>query len=217
MNRLILPKEIDFNDEEFKNLFFGEAISQEEISSGPFDGMSEITMFFKWAKNNFHISTAIETGSSHGGTSIFLAKVFHEAYTIEICDQSYERTKENLSQYSNAFPIHGNSSEVFKDLLPKLFGTRVMFYLDAHWNTYWPLLDELEMIGKTHKDNCVIVIDDIKVPSQPQRGYDSYAGNDLSYEYIEQKLKNIFLNYSIHYLLPIGDMGKRAKLAVLPI
>jgi len=91
--------------------------------------------------------------------------------------------------------------------------------LDAHWEQHWPLLDELRQIARTHKDNCIIVIDDFKVSGRSDIPYDFYAidGGHLecSLPYIKKDLDQVFSKYTIHYVIP-KNLEMRAKLLVIP-
>jgi hypothetical protein len=91
----------------------------------------------------------------------------------------------------------------------------ILIYLDAHWEEEWPILDELSIISKTHYNNCVIIIDDIKVPFKNDIPYDTYNNVELTYEYIKNKLSNIYSNYKYTYIVP-KDVRSRAKLVVMP-
>jgi hypothetical protein len=109
----------------------------------------------------------------------------------------------------------GDSVSILHSLLPKLIGKPVLFYLDAHGNGAWPLLGEIAEIGKTHKDNCIIVIDDFKVPGRDDIPYDYYKGNECSYEYIKNQLDEVFTEYAFTYLIP-KRLSSRAKFVALP-
>ena len=52
------------------------------------------------------------------------------------------------------------------------------FYLDAHWQHYWPLRTELKHISDAGV-RCAIVIDDFEVPGQPQFGFDIDGGGEV--------------------------------------
>ena len=52
--------------------------------------------------------------------------------------------------------------------------TRQLFYLDAHWENYLPLREELELIFETYR-NAIVVIDDFNVEDDPGYGFDSYG------------------------------------------
>lgn len=176
---------------------------------------SELIPFFGLLREEYHIEAAVETGTWKGDTTSLFALLFNQVHTIEILDSHYELSVKNLAQFPNVHCHFGSSPETLSKILPSLSSIPTLFYLDAHWNPYWPLLDELEEISKTHKDNCVIVINDIKVPNRPQTPYDTYEDHDCSYEYVKEKLDKIFTEYTIHYLVP-RYMGARAKLVVVP-
>ena len=94
--------------------------------------------------------------------------------------------------------------------------------MDAHGFDYWPLLDEIDEIGKTHKDNCIIVIDDVMVPGRDDIGcdwYPKYPGSSeylsCSHEYAKDKLAGAFTEYHDMYVVP-HNPEMRAKLVVIP-
>ena len=103
----------------------------------------------------------------------------------------------------------GSSVVELEKLLPSLIGKRIFFYLDAHWEKYWPLRDELEEISRTHKDNCVIFIDDVLVPGYAEVNYDLYKGAALSFDYIKDKVEKVFTDYTVHYVIN-GEWSTRA-------
>jgi hypothetical protein len=109
----------------------------------------------------------------------------------------------------------GSSEMVLSELLPTLTDKRILFYLDAHWGKFWPLLDELVEIGKTHRDNCIIVIDDIKVPGRPDILYDAFEGHESSLAYVLDNLNLVFTDYTYHYIIP-KDIRSRAKFVAIP-
>ncbi|WP_406859657.1 hypothetical protein ABZO31_04655 [Streptomyces sp. HUAS MG47] len=68
------------------------------------------------------------------------------------------------------------------DSFPK---SRVLFYLDAHWESDLPLREEVSLVTGTWTDS-VIVIDDFKVPDDSGYTFDVYGGQALSMEYLGQ-------------------------------
>ena len=110
----------------------------------------------------------------------------------------------------------GNSSQILSQILPDLSSSRILFYLDAHWLSYWPLIDELEAISNTHRDDCIIVIDDVKVPERPEIPYDVYhETEECSYEYVKDALLKVYSSHVHFYAIPKSPTS-RAKLVVLP-
>jgi hypothetical protein len=181
----------------------------------PFNGAIELAPFFAYLKNTYTIGTAIETGTFTGNTTAFLGYLFNNVYTIEIDKAFFQNSTARLRVYSNIHVIFGNSPEILGQILPSLKRERLIFYLDAHWYSEWPLLRELEEISKTHRDNCIIVIDDFKVPGRRDIPYDSYGAHECSYEYVCQHLSKIFSAYKFYYLVP-KSVACRAKFVAIP-
>lgn len=175
----------------------------------------ELIPFFGYLQQEYNLKVAVETGTWKGESTALFALLFSEVHTIEVLDSHYKIATENLAQFSNTHCHFGSSPETLNRILPALAGQPALFYLDAHWNEYWPLLDELDAISKTHKDNCVVVIDDIKVPGRPEIPYDSYGKSECSYEYVQEQLSKIFTEYTVHYLVP-RHVVARAKMVVIP-
>lgn len=180
-----------------------------------FNYAPEITPYFALLKQKYNIDAVVETGTYQGGTTVVFSYLFDEVHTIEIEPNNYNASKERLSPYANVNCHFGSSSEVLKELLPLLKGKRVLFYLDAHWQQYWPLLDELKEISKTHKDQCIIVVDDFKVPGRSDIPYDAYGSLECSFDYIKNQLKSNFSSYTPHYIIPKSP-NCRAKFVAIP-
>jgi hypothetical protein len=210
-----IPYIIDFGSKEFNNQFYQDKISEIPFNSNPFNCAIEMSVFFQYLKNVLHIDTVFETGTLVGHTSRYFGSLFKTVHTVEISKEYYLKAKDFLSSFSNVNVHFGNSPDVLRQILPSLKDRSIVFYLDAHWEDYWPLLDELDEISKTHRDNCIIVIDDIMVPGRQDIKFDSYNGIGCSYEYVKSKLDLIFSLYSIHYLIP-KDLQYRAKLVIKP-
>ena len=180
-----------------------------------FNFAPEITPVFAFLKYQYHIDTVVETGTFLGSTTLLFALLFDNVHTIENNINYYQHSKERLQKFSNVQCHLGSSEEILKGLLPSLKGKPVIYYLDAHWNEFWPLLSEIEEIGKTHKDNCIIVIDDFKVPGRSDIPYDAYGTSECSYEYIEKSMSEIFSSYEYYYVIP-DSPSSRAKFVAIP-
>ncbi|HEY3932572.1 MAG TPA: hypothetical protein VGM58_09420 [Verrucomicrobiae bacterium] len=129
----------------------------------------------------FHFTAFVETGTCRGYSTEFIASHHRQlpVFTSEVVQSSYELSKDALSKYLNVTPHLGNSSDWIGDMLSKRkFGDFPLFFLDAHWQRYWPLRDELRHIANA-KLRTVIVIDDFEVPGHPQFGYDIDGGSDV--------------------------------------
>lgn len=142
---------------------------------------------------DLNIDCIIETGTFRGTTTAFLSETFPSLpiYTVEVDFKQFLEAEANLKPYSNVKVFCGSSEKVLDTLLPTLQEKRILFYLDAHWEEYWPLLDEMETISKNCKDNCCIVIDDFKVPYRNFQ-HDGYKNQSLDLNYIEGKMNKVY-------------------------
>lgn len=124
-------------------------------------------------------SAIVETGTSYGNTTRFMARrVDIPIHTIEIDQSRTETAGEYLSEYPNVRQYRGDSRNVLADLLDNgtLPARDVFAYLDAHWLDHLPLIDELTaLLDKT--SDFVAIVDDFRVPDDPEYGYDRYGDN----------------------------------------
>jgi predicted O-methyltransferase YrrM len=185
------------------------------IGAAAFNSAPELTSLFAFLKKEYGIDTVVETGTCKGNTTILFSFLFDDVHTIEVNPEYYRHSSNVLKSFPNVRCYLGSSEKVLKSLLPQLQHKPVLFYLDAHWNEYWPLLDEIEQIGKTHRDNCIIVIDDAKVPGRNDIKYEAHGDRECSLEYIESKLKEVSSSYTVHWIIP-RTKHSRAKLMIIP-
>ncbi len=209
-----LPLVIDFKTFQAPNVHCDRK-NMRDIAPSAFSSSAEIGSFFDYIKHLYSINTVVETGTYFGATTLWFSYLFDSVHTIELLENYYTSALCTLEERSNVSLHLGSSEIVLSDILPQMQETSLVFYLDAHWYSYWPLLNELEEISKTHRDNCIIIVNDIKVPGREDIPYDSYNGFECSYEYIKPQLDKIFSEYSIHYLIP-EDVHCRAKLIAIP-
>ena len=190
-----------------------------------FNGDKQVQARVKQIQTQFSCPIGIETGTLRGWTTAALSDIFPKVFTIENDLTSYAVSKILLSEKKNVQLFLGNSGEVLVSLLQELKPTltdnqHIFFYLDAHWNEFWPLLDELHSIDKHIGPKSVIMIDDIQVPGRPDIPFDSYNGLACSYEYVKPVLDKIYDDtYTIEYLFPSDDSVQRchAKLLICPV
>lgn len=117
-----------------------------------------------------NIDVAVETGTLMGWTTVRLAEIFQEVYTIELSEGLYNRssTVEKLSQFSNIKRLLGDSAEWIPRLASQI-DKPVFWYLDAHFcyldkevatNNPYPIWTELEAI-KARNLPDVVAVDDV--------------------------------------------------------
>lgn len=111
----------------------------------------------------------IETGTLNGNTTFAMEPLFDSLYTIEYSEKYYTNTKNRYKGNKIQF-LHGDSSEVFKALLPTI-QDKAIFFLDGHWSGSdtghsakdCPLEEELQCIQTLFKQKAVVIIDDYRL------------------------------------------------------
>jgi hypothetical protein len=168
-------------------------------------------------QKQYGIQTCIETGTYLCEGAIRLSTIFPQVITIEINKEFKPTIELNLksagfdapviSDFGNTWKkgdrsivtVEGNSVErlawIFKNItLPK----PLCIALDAHWTSYWPILDEIKEIATAGLSDSIIVIHDFFVPGKGWN-YDAYNGNRLDLEYVRDHLLKVNPNYKFVY------------------
>lgn len=185
----------------------------------PFNGDSFLMKEFEKIVKKFRIKNIVETGTFMGDTTKEFSKMVDNVYTIESNREFYVSAKHNLNNAKNVKVFFGSSPLILNRILLTLKGN-TLFFLDAHWGNYWPILDELKEISKIPSlRNSVIVIHDFYVPDK-DFGFDSYYYSNSNLELFlkkaigfigkifkmklieKQKLDYDFIRNSIHRINP---------------
>lgn len=130
----------------------------------------------------------VETGTNRGWTSGWMASQGFEVYTCETNAERFERARAVYGHLPTWHAYHESSRQRVPLLVDSIFEP-ALWYLDAHWEGEWPILDELRAIGRC--ESGVIVIHDFKVPGK-STGFDSYGGQALDWDYISPVLEKHF-------------------------
>jgi predicted O-methyltransferase YrrM len=194
----------------------------------PFNSDFYVMYEVKYLIDQVNIKYGIETGTYKGSTSLFLSQVLSKVYTVEINDNYFNEAKNNFEKLklNNIHQYKGSSDKVFETLLPivkkELDENKekyVLFYLDAHWNDYWPLLDELDLISKYFSDRAIIIIDDIQVPNKPF-GFDYYKNQPNNFDFVKDKVEKVYPSgYTYWYnskCLLLSHTATAGKLYIVP-
>ncbi len=157
---------------------------------------------FKKLIEEHKIKNIVETGTFMGDTTKEFSKMVNNVYTIESNNDFYLSSKKNLNDCANIKMFLGSSPDVLREILPTLKG-HTLFFLDAHWESYLPLLDELNEISRVDSlSKSVIVIHDFYVPNK-DFGFDSY--------YIFNSNAEFFLKKCVGLLGNILNMNLTSK------
>ncbi|MDQ7787553.1 MAG: glycosyltransferase [Thermodesulfovibrionales bacterium] len=137
--------------------------------------------FFDWIIRIFSPSHIVETGTFLGWTTEFIALNYPHTmiWTTDSNKQFHEISKVRLARYSNIKQILKSSDVFLSEWLPKLNQEdKCIFFLDAHWENYWPLPQEIQLISDS-QCQAIIIVDDFKVPGHNEYGYDDYGAGKV--------------------------------------
>lgn len=141
-------------------------------------------------KMKFNYDIICETGTAKGNSAERLQYIFKKVYTCEIDPKMLEDVKTHVSLNDNVEVVLGNSPDCLKKWFSEIGHDKFFLFLDAHWDEYWPLLDELQqVIDFGYKP--VIIIHDFDCGHGGWQ-YDTYNGNILNWDYIKDKIHQIY-------------------------
>lgn len=163
--------------------------------------------------SKYGITIVVETGTNRGASTVVLAEMVDTVCTIEINEKAAKENR-HLDEHPRIFPFIGSSPEILKQILTHVLDG-VLFYLDAHWPSYWPLRDELKVIAERKMDRSVICIHDCQVPGK-DFGFDEYNGQILNIEYVQDLLPLIYEDgYDYHYN-EVAEGNRRGIVYITP-
>jgi len=167
---------------------------------------------FRRLVDKWSVETIIETGTYHGQTTEYLASLGPVVHTIEIREDYREEALARVGGLPNVTSHLGNSPEVLERILPTLAGP-VLVFLDAHWQAYCPLRDELRLLALHFPNRAIVAIHDFKVPGR-DFGYDRWEDRDLELALIEDLLPALYpAGYEHHY----NELAEGARRGVIYI
>lgn len=179
----------------------------------PFAGDVIAEYEFIKLKKKFDIKNVVETGSYVFSTTKWLCENFDLVYTYENNEHFYGVGVDKVRTFTNVRAFLEDSIsglQKLKDKLPE----PTIFFLDAHWGEYCPLLDELDVIS-TLNTTPIIVIHDFKT-NNPDLGFDRYNENDFCLEWIENHIKKIYPNGFDYYYNTQAVGAKRGIIYITP-
>lgn len=181
---------------------------------GPFNDDTILAETVEGLIGQYGIKSAIETGTYRlGATTKWLAERVDQVYTIESNPDYFNKVQSTLYRYRNIQSIFGRS-EVFLENC--IFGrwNPTLYFLDAHWESDNPLLEELAIIAELDP-SPIIVIHDFKVPNHPELGYDTYGGQDYDFEWVKPMLDRIKKPWT-HFYNSEAVGARRGVLFIVP-
>lgn len=200
-----------------------------ENQDKPFAGDIHMEGEFIRLRDLLGLTTAVETGTCYGSTTLWLAEHFQRVRTIEV-NEDFVRVAAGRLQAmvpkNDTLIWIGDSASLLSSLIAGILmhvgvpqypvGNDTLFFLDAHFEEHCPLLDELAAIAAAGI-RPVIVVHDVKVPGRPDLGFDTWNGQPFTYAWLRPSLDAIYgPNGFSHRFNIIATGAKRGVLYVYP-
>ena len=154
---------------------------------GPMNGQTARAEIVRELIEYCGVSRIVETGTFRGTTTEWFAGFNIPVLSFEVVPRFAEFSRTRLKKNKHVRIEITNSVDGIK----KMAGSNdiTLFYLDAHWYDYLPLLDEYALIQEKFP-RFIIVIDDFKVPDDAGYTYDDYGPDmQLTLEYMSPAFK----------------------------
>jgi len=163
------------------------------------------------------ITTVVETGIDKGGSTFLFSQMAEKVIGVDNVPARIESVRAALQHdgVENVTLLEMNSPDALRTLVAKgLDAEHTLFFLDAHWQAYWPLKDEIRAIPR---GQGVLVMHDARVPDCPSLGVDSYDGQELSYEYLHDVLTEWSPLHVVEYNDESAEFPHRGVMIVYPM
>jgi hypothetical protein len=123
----------------------------------------------KGYQKRFGLNVFVETGTYLGEMIDALKSSFRELYSIELSEELHRRAEGRFAADRHVHIMRGDSSDVLPVILERV-SEPCLFWLDGHFSggitaqgaLDFPVLKELEHIGRHPVKNHVILIDDAR-------------------------------------------------------
>ncbi|MGV8130702.1 MAG: hypothetical protein ACP5N7_01205 [Candidatus Pacearchaeota archaeon] len=178
----------------------------------PFNGDFYVVNEFLKLRANYNIKRVVELGTCVGGSTKFFGENFDHVDTIEIMPDFQEIAKSRCEDLDNIIFHLGSTIDELPKVLKNCTNETILF-IDSHWNTL-PLFDELSIIANSGLKPC-IVVHDCLVPDEPNLGYDSYQGVDISYDVMKKYLDAIYGEEGYSYYYNSDALSTEVKRGIL--
>lgn len=126
----------------------------------------------------------VETGTFRGASTEFFSHASGlPVHSVELLPRFFRFARARCAQDPDIHLVLGDSRSFLTDLSGRLRGHTTLFYLDAHWQSDVPRLEEIEIISSSW-DRAVVMIDDFAVADDPGYGFTHYGGRPLTVDYL---------------------------------
>jgi hypothetical protein len=123
----------------------------------------------KQLRQQYHLTTVVETGTYLGDTLFALYPYFDKLYSIELSEYYHNKARRRFKNHSKINLVHGDSGQQLRTLVNQL-SSPALFWLDGHYSggltakgdKECPVFEELNAIFSSPLLH-VIVIDDARL------------------------------------------------------
>jgi hypothetical protein len=137
----------------------------------------------------------IETGCNEGTTLAYVARTWPNlpCYSCEPNPDSHELAREKTAASANAkvLPMLSQDFMLHIDERHPELHDQSLLWLDSHGPGFvWPLQEEVAWFTRRFQRSWAL-IDDFKVPGRPEFGFDTYGGQECSFDFIRPHIDEI--------------------------
>ena len=187
----------------------------------PFTGDTYIAERFLALREEYGIVNAVETGTYLGRTFIWICNHFDNAFSCEVSPKNYQFACHAIFAEPGApldelypeamidppgmgrFVLKNQDSVEFIHSIADALEGETIFFLDAHWYSRCPLLEELEAIASHGLRPAVIAIHDFKTDHPDDLGFDFCNGQPFTLDWIRPSVEKIYEDdWSYEYNVP---------------
>jgi len=158
----------------------------------------------------------VETGTYQGATTEWFAdNTEAQIITVESSEWFFSYAQYRLSEIPQVKVLFRDSVTALREMSddPALTKARTLFYLDAHWNDYLPLADEISLMVNNWPD-FVAVIDDFEVDDDRGYTFDDYGpGKRLDKSLIPAQVRGRLVAY--YPTAPSSDENSHKRGAIV--
>lgn len=164
------------------------------------------------------VDVIVETGTYHGHSTEFFAKLGKTVIATEISEENAKITKARVQDYKNVKLYLGDSTAALKEALPEYTGKKIFFFLDSHDQNDLSLQRELDFINSIDIIPY-ITIHDFFVPGTTL-GYDHWDGCIYDFDTFKpyfDKIYKRFKGYKYDYNDDTAVGSRRGCIFVKPL
>ena len=197
---------------------------QDNLNKLGFEGDPHVMPVIEQLAKKHNLKAVIETGTFYGNTTARFTELGLPVKTIESQPLQFKAAYDNLKakgfdvdawDKGTIHLIQGHSHNCLNEVIKSTGVDSILFYLDAHWESHLPLLDELKHIAASGV-KAVIVIHDFYVPNS-DFGFDTYHGQRLDFQFIEPCLSAIYPKGYNYFYNTVAEGHKRGLIFIEPV